>query len=248
MNLEEYNKIFIPGWAIATSEYKNFVENLSISYLRNIEVANFGYFNEISSENELNLSLDDAAQQVSDYVGDNETILFCHSLGSVFGLQASLLNENIKTVVVFSGFGKFAEDKDDWKLGQSVRALRAMKMMLRKNPERLLEDFYANCAQPFKNKFDIPVEFNGDLLKNGLELLQIVDIRDILATIQVPVLFIHGDKDVICDCNVAETTTKMMTKSKFAKFSKIVNSGHNLLFDNVDQWQGIISEFFEQIK
>ena len=247
MNLDNYSKILVPGWAIPTEVYQHFIETSEILFLKDVKVANFGYFNESTEENVLNLNLEDGVQQLSDYIDTDETVLFCHSLGSIFGLQAASRNKNIKAIVIFSGFGRFAEG-EDWDFGQSVRALRAMKMMLRKNPQRLLEDFYSNCAQPVANKIVISNEFNKELLKKGLEMLQIIDIRDILATIQIPVLFIHGTDDVICDCQVAEATFNMITNSKLVKFQKVSDGGHNLLFNNVGEWQKIVVEFFKQIK
>ncbi len=246
MFFDEYKKIMIPGWAISIDVYQQFLNKLKM--FNNIEVANFGYFNELQNDAKLNFNLENGENQLSDYVGDNKSVIFCHSLGSVFALKASLLNKNIKAVVVFSGFGRFAEDQENWQFGQSVRSLRAMKMMLRKNVAGLLENFYSNCASPEKWQYPIPTEHNKKLLQEGLDLLKTVDIRNILAKITVPVLFIHGDEDIICNCNVAHETVNMMKSSRLTQLHTIKNGGHNLLFNNVTEWQQIIVEFVEKIK
>ncbi len=246
MIFDEYKKIMIPGWAISTDVYQQFLNKLN--FFNDIEVANFGYFNELQNDAKLNFNLENGENQLSDYIGDNKSVIFCHSLGSIFALKASLLNENIKAVVVFSGFGRFAEDQENWQFGQSVRSLRAMKMMLRKNVAGLLDDFYDNCSKPEKWQYSIPTEHNKKLLQQGLDLLQTVDIRSILSRIEVPVLFIHGADDIICNCNAAEATVNMIKNSHLTQLHTIKNGGHNLLFNNVTEWQQVIVEFAEKIK
>ncbi|UDQ97857.1 alpha/beta hydrolase [Lentisphaerota bacterium WC36G] len=245
MSKKSYRKIFIPGWAIETKHYQKIVDSVEI--LKECEVASFGYFKEQIAKRQFKLDLNNPAQQINDYVDNDSTIVFCHSLGSIYTLQAALLNENIKAVIVFSGFAKFAEDVKCWEFGQNVRALRAMKMMLRKNAKGLIENFYKNCATPKSNNFVIPENFDKKLLQEGLEQLIELDIRENLTKIRVPVIFIHGDEDQICRCEVARDSQKIIDNSVNSEFHSISGTGHNLLFDSIEKWQKIVQDFVEKI-
>ena len=223
-----YNKIFIPGWAVHPKEYNSLTKD-------GWNVQSFGFFTDENSSIDINSAGDDLACRISE-----DTVIMAHSLGCAFALQTALKNKQVKALILLSPFAKFSV-AENWD-GQEIRALRAMKMILKRNSVKLLNDFYKNCASPECWDVKIPEVVDKEQLLTGLDLLGSVDIREEIINLKIPVLMIHGSEDMICRLSVAEQTAKLLTDSDL---KVINNAGHSLPFTRSKECQILINQFLD---
>jgi len=112
------------------------------------------------------------------------------SMGGMLAIE--LLPAACKKLVLISSTAKFCA-AEDYPCGVQEKVLRRMIAQLRRNPAAVLEEFYKNVRFPRPPQPVEPVE----QLAEGLDYLLTADLRSNVPTIGIPVLLLHGEKDLI---------------------------------------------------
>ena len=188
--MQNLGNIILPGWAIDTKLY-------TAAFGNRDEVYDFGFFSDKPSA--LPPAFD---YQITD-ICNSPCIMTAHSLGSILAFGMIPVLSNVRALVVYSGFAKFA--KGDGNLsGQPAETVQAMKKQLLSNPSGLLKSFYRNVSSPSKHEFNVPAKLNVQVLHAGLDVLLNCDCRAKLVEVKIPVLIIHGGQDRIVNVKAAD--------------------------------------------
>jgi hypothetical protein len=109
-----------------------------------------------------------------------KTKCITHSTGLFFATQEYNLSD-FDEIIIYAGFTQFP----------NKTTAKAMRLGLRKNPDKIMTDFYKACGYTpnITQKPDI------NRLSDDLHLLEIFDISEILYTLSYTAY--HGDQDMI---------------------------------------------------
>jgi pimeloyl-ACP methyl ester carboxylesterase len=218
--------ILLPGWAIDSTCYAGISDDMT-------EIVDFGFFSPASQ----------GLLSVFDFcmtdVCDSHCIMTAHSLGSIlaFGKLSDL--HNVKALIVYSGFAKFAK-ADDNPYGQTVETIQDMKKQLMLNPSGLLKSFHRNMSFPSKYELTVPETLNVPALSVGLDILINCDFRSKLAEIKIPVLIIHGAQDMIVN---VETADELAGNIRVSRLHVFKNAGHAVPFTHSNESKKITEKF-----
>jgi len=122
------------------------------------------------------------------------------SLGALLALRAAM-SRDVAGVVLVSGTARFLSD--DGYIGADARALRAMSVRLRRQPERVLADFADLCIAPgqdgvFRQAFvERAMSVGVERLAAGLGCLEATDLRAGLGNVTARTLVVHGQSDQV---------------------------------------------------
>ena len=159
--------------------------------------------------------------------------------GSMGGLLAmELLPESCKKLVLISSTAKFCST-ENYACGTHEKILKRMILMLKRNPEAVLADFYKNVhfpSAPFKT--DPECELND--LAAGLDYLLESDIRTKVPTLGIPVQLFHGLKDQIIPKGAADWLHQHLPDSRLTIFD---DDGHGLAAHHFKDVMEEISHF-----
>lgn len=145
--------------------------------------------------------------------------------GSMGGLLAmELLPKSCQKLVLISSTAKFCAG-EDYPCGTPERILKRMILMLKRNPEAVLQNFYHNTHYPnifhtFKGVVE-PLES----LVAGLEYLLTSDVRTTVPALGIPTLLLHGAQDRIIPVGAAEWMNENLPDSRLKVFE---DGGHAL--------------------
>ena len=180
-------------------------------------------------------------------VFDSEIIKICsspciitaHSLGSILALERISALHNVKALIIYSGFAKFAKSVDNLS-GQPAETVESMKKQLGSNPPGLLKSFYRTTSFPSKYEFKVQATVNLAALAEGLDILLYCDSRSKLAEIKIPVLIIHGEEDRIVNVKLAE---ELAGNIEFSRLHVFKNAGHAVPFTHSNESKKITEKF-----
>ena len=120
----------------------------------------------------------------------------------------------------------------DFPHGIETARLRAMKAALRKAPEPVLRQFFADVAAPaplapaeLEAKVQAALALGMDRLLAGLEELLAADQRPRLAGCTTPALVLHGRADRVIPCAAGQALAERFVFSRFVGFEGL---GHDL--------------------
>lgn len=136
---------------------------------------------------------------------DPPAVLLGWSLGAVAVLRAALAlgaGPAAPRLCLLSGSARMAADGEY--PGADPKALRAMRMRLRRDPEGVLRAFASLCAAPEAAASDFEARYVHEALAlparaldDGLSFLTQADLRDGLERWAVPLMWIHGEADAV---------------------------------------------------
>lgn len=225
--------LFLPGWAIPAAWYRA----AAPVRLAQAEIVDPGFFGDAGG------CFDAAAyagQVAAAVANKNDTVIFAHSLGSMFALRAAAESARVKALVLFSPFARFAADVDY--SGQPERNIRAMQLQLRRDPSGLLDNFitavYRPEAPPMTNWSELRPAIPA--LKAGLQALMEEDVRAILPQVRCPVLILQGSEDAISGDGQAEY---LAARLPMAKMETIEGVGHALPLTSAEKCDAVIDAF-----
>ena len=157
--------------------------------------------------------------------------IICYSLGSLLALRSMNIN-NVKKIIFIGGFSSF--------LGSDLKQAKLRKIKislmirgLKKDPSKVLKDFYNEAGLNFNKKPTI----NINNLIHGLELLRDCDMYQELCETEAEIFTIHGKGDVI----VPEELNRMQFKDKVSQ-RYVLDGGHGIIESRSDEIQKILSE------
>lgn len=143
--------------------------------------------------------------------------------GSMGGLLAiEHLPATCQRLVLMSSTAKFCA-ADDFPFGTPERVLKRMILQLKRNPETVLADFYANVHHP-NPPLKTDSECGLDDLISGLEYLLESDVRNKVPGLEIPVQLFHGSKDRIIPLGAAEWLHEQLPDSRLT----VYEDGHGL--------------------
>jgi pimeloyl-[acyl-carrier protein] methyl ester esterase len=154
------------------------------------------------------------------------------SLGGLRALYAALNTpEKFPGLILVGTTPRFCA-APDFPHGLATARLRALKAGLRKTPEPVLRQFFADVAAPgvlapaeLDEKIQAALALGPDQLAAGLEELLATDLRAQLSCCTKPALVLHGRADRIIPCAAGEWLASQFVFSRYAAFD---NLGHDL--------------------
>jgi len=170
--------------------------------------------------------------------------IVAHSMGGLLAME--LLPEICQKLVLISSTAKFCAG-DDYPCGTPWKILRRMTLQLKRNPEAVVEEFFRNvnypnechtCASVTHTCASVRESLNS--LAEGLEYLQASDVRNIVPTLGIPVLLLHGADDRIIPPTASEWLHAHLPDSQL---TMIKNGGHALSTHHFAEVMDEISRF-----
>jgi pimeloyl-[acyl-carrier protein] methyl ester esterase len=178
----------------------------------------------------------------------SNTILIGWSLGGLIAQQVALMqSDKLKGLICLCSSPKFASSIP-WK-GIELEVLRSFQQQLLRDPIKTLKRFLAiqNLGQT-RAKANIQIMLNSlaskaspsaETLKNGLGLLETVDIRDKIANIAVPTLRIYGRLDSLVPHVSIAQIANLQTQANHVVYEKashapFISHAEDLIFDILD--------------
>ena len=180
-----------------------------------------------------------APVQLSNDHSGEQRILVSHSLGLHFVTIDQLAS--FAMIVVLSGFASFHGLNPG---GSSIsrKHIARMKRRLRREPEKLLADFYRDCSWP--GQLPDFARMNVDLLADDLHLLDTAVLRELGASQACRVLILHGALDRIVSVERAAELQALVAGSTL---QVIDDAGHGLPFTHARQCLAHITEHVKRL-
>lgn len=147
--------------------------------------------------------------------------------GSMGGLLAiEMLPKRCRKLVLISSTARFCAGPD-YPCGTPERMLRLMLRQFRRDPAAVLEAFFRNVHFPHRGRgTSVPSDPAAlQELEAGLEYLLESDVRDRVASVNVPVLLLHGREDRIIPSTASEWLHARLPDSTLRIFE---HQGHAL--------------------
>jgi pimeloyl-[acyl-carrier protein] methyl ester esterase len=140
------------------------------------------------------------------------------SLGGLFALEAAATTP-VAGLMLVSSTARFLSDAGYE--GVEARMLRAMKLRLGRQRERVLADFAALCVAPGQNDAFVESFVGGassgvDRLTAGLRCLQEMDLRGDLGGVSARALVVHGGRDQVIPLASAESLAAWLARARLA--------------------------------
>lgn len=175
------------------------------------------------------------------------TFLAGWSLGAFLALQAAAQHPaQVRGLILLSGTAKLIK-ADDYK-GVDPKQARAMQLMMRKDPQGYLQNFFDAALAPRKDgdaRAQLLAEAQAiplDDLHKGLKFLMDTDLRDRLPEITMPTLLLHGTEDRIIPVASAEY---LASRLPTGRLEKITGQGHALPVTSPQKMADAIAAFLK---
>jgi pimeloyl-[acyl-carrier protein] methyl ester esterase len=177
------------------------------------------------------------------------------SLGVLVALAAyPSLRENLSAMVFVSGTSKYCAS-EDYQWGLPPKEPKSLSLLLKRNSGKAMDGFRRRMftgAEASERGFEA---FEKDILPlvphpapeimiQSLETLVKADVRPLLATIQAPVLIVHGDSDRICPVEASQYMTGQIAG---AILSIQPGAGHAPIFSRPNEFNTTVETFLENI-
>lgn len=217
------NVIFISGWASESSIWDNLVSKIDSPH-NCICIPWYKLINSDDIVKDMNID------------HNQEYMIAGWSLGGMLAIQACIANEKLfSELILISSTARMIEDTGYE--GTPAKAIKAMRLKLKKDRFALLNDFAANCVTDNKELFagflqESTKSITTEQLIDGLEYLEKTDLRNNLQKISLPTLIIHAENDNIIHYNNAVYLNNNIGNSTLATL-KI--GGHALPFSASDK-------------
>lgn len=154
------------------------------------------------------------------------------SMGGIIALETLRADPALlQRLVIIGGTARFCSEADE-PAGVNIAVLRAMALGLRRAPGDLFAAYYAQVHAPqldpesaelSTNRFFM--QLDRDELRQGLDYLQDIDLRDNLDKQTIPTLVLHGQKDRIVPWQAGEWLSRRLPASNWRAYA---DYGHGL--------------------
>ncbi len=134
--------------------------------------------------------------------------------------------------------------RPDHPWGQPLAAVRAMRLGLKTEPRKVLQDFAGSCLSPGEAAFQAEVsplfpESDRANLAAGLDYLRLRDLRPLLAQLAAPAAIIQGEQDAIVPPEQARFLQEYLPGSSL---HLLPGAGHMPFWTQAERFNGILAE------
>ncbi len=167
------------------------------------------------------------------------------SLGGLHALQSALAQpEHVRACILLSSTARFCEDPASGWPGQPAAVVRAMRRGLQRDPNAVVDAFRTQAATPGTPPPGTGAPTDGPPLEQGLQALEDLDLRATLRGLRVPVLMLHGERDLIIAASNAHATHALLPQSTLFLHP---DTGHLLPVHAADWCAASINRFLAEL-
>lgn len=187
-------------------------------------------------------------------------VLIGWSMGGMLAIDIALRYPDlVAAVVCISGTTQFVNP--DTRYGWPDTALTTMRERLHRQPAETVAAFVRSMFNrseirdgtyaKFLDRFPVSTttefdEIRIQALDSGLNYLRSFDVSDSIHTATVPILWIHGDSDIICPTAQFERMREQLRDSANHHFELMANTSHVPFFRHCDAVAEKICAFLRQ--
>ena len=258
--------VFLHGWGMNSAIFNDFIRSLQAHLMaedysgitvRALDLPGYGELASMNNATDENAENDRVKRSQAKLINDalciesqlkSNTILIGWSLGGLLAQQIALMQSyKVKGLICLCSSPKFASDHN-WN-GIELDVLLSFQQQLVNDPVRTLKRFLAiqNLGQS-RAKANIQMMLNSlasktmasaETLKNGLGLLENIDLRDKIANINVPTLRIYGRLDSLIPHASSAQIADLQPLAKHIVYEKashapFISHPQNLIADILD--------------
>lgn len=163
--------------------------------------------------------------------GEADVLVIGWSLGAIAALDAMRqLDYKPTAMLILSGSAAFCREGTVDSIGRSLKDLVAMKKRLLTSRPRVMASFFQRQLSVAEREVGLDVAWlleshcmSYESLSAGLDYLMTTDLRGDLSTIDVPILWLHGEQDIICPLAGAIDAVRHF---KRAELMVVAGAGH----------------------
>jgi pimeloyl-ACP methyl ester esterase len=183
-----------------------------------------------------------------------DVLLLGWSLGSQVALAAfPRLRERISGLVLVGATPRFTA-MNGYPHGLSSNELRGMEIRLRRDFNGTMREFFqgmfaaGELSREQAERINREIVMGGDLpvpavARAALEILSTADLREMLPSIDRPVLIIHGSVDAICPPGVARFMAERLPNARLELFD---GAGHAPCLSRPEEFNAILRDFLKE--
>ena len=183
-----------------------------------------------------------------------DALLLGWSLGSQVALAAfPQLRERISGLVLVSATPRFTAT-DGYPHGLSANELRGMELRLKRDFNRTMGEFFrgmfaaGELTREQEERINREIVMGGELpepavTRAALAILSTADLREMLPSIDRPVLLIHGSVDAICPPGAARYMAERLPDARLVLFD---GAGHAPCLSRPEEFNAIQRDFLQE--
>jgi pimeloyl-[acyl-carrier protein] methyl ester esterase len=237
--------VLLHGWAMHGGVFEPLVQRMRARYtLHLVDLPGHGLSRDSELALELEATFDAIAAQVP------EAPWCAWSLGGLFALHAALRSPaRVPALVMLCASPRFVRG-EDWRYGVSLEIFQDFAHGLRSDYRGTLDRFVAleafgadharEAVRALRQQLFARGEPPAEILARGLELLETVDLRDGLAQLRVPSLWIAGRRDRLVD---PRAMREAAARAPDAQFVQIEHGGHAPFLTHTEDVAAAIEAF-----
>ncbi len=190
-----------------------------------------------------------------EHIGAKHVTIIGSSLGGLLGLKLFSISPNKFNRMVFVGsMPKFAKSAD-YPYGLDVSQMKKLDGQLNTAYPSIVNIFFRSLftkeeresrrfkwLQKFRQFDQVPIK---QALAEYLEVLENEDLREALKSVSVPVQFINGTHDPICNMDTVKFLKELLPKAQFDMFE---NCGHFPFLSKPHEFNQVLEKFLNKTK
>jgi len=194
---------------------------------------------------------EDLAYLIDEMQLDNLTIIGS-SMGGLLSLQLyDLFPEKVKGLVFVGSMPKFSKS-EDYPYGLDVEQIRKLSGQLDNAYPSVVQIFFRSLftreeresrrfkwLMKFRQTDEAPMK---KALAEYLDILETVDLRETLKKVAIPLQFINGEGDEICNQDTVGYIKSLVPQARFDQFEKC---GHFPFLSRPHEFNQILNEFLQ---
>ena len=227
--------VLLHGWGMNSAVWQPLLGQLqSVFRVTLIDLPGHGYSQEGHSQASklVNGSLEEWVTAIAAMLPE-KSILLGWSLGGLVALKLALNNpDKLSGVILMTATPSFMQ-RDDWACAMEKNTLENFAKNLKENTKSTLNRFLSlqiqgcddarNLLKQLKSGFSARPQAQQHALETGLSFLHDVDIRDEVAGLSVPSLWVYGEKDTLVPACSSE---EIINHLPGATVKQIKGAGH----------------------
>jgi len=243
--------VFVHGWSFSGSIWRLQKESLSERYhCVCMDLRGHGQ----SSAPATGYALDDFVSDLTalfERLDISGATILGWSMGALVALAAQReLRERLASLVLVSGTSKFVAC-EGYPHGLPSKEPRGLALRLKRNPQQAVDAFFSSMFTPeeladntFKRLEKEAAPPSPSVAIQSLETLASADLRNMLSTVQVPVLLVHGDRDTVCLPNASRYMAEVIPCASLAIMEGV---GHAPMLTRQSEFDCMVGRFLERI-